>query len=178
MTNRFQTPCFDCQSSEFRFFDGACAVTSSPLPPTQGCPRERGVDLTLRINCSVVFYFQQDRLFEEDKKKKHRVRKEERSNYRSVFFFLALVWFAVLQLHLIPTGKPSSGTDFRAPRPGLGERGDCSVKKKKKAGSFLEHRPLSQSVWLKGVGLNYTQWLGPAPRHDPGWKTQEQTVDG
>lgn len=27
--------------------------------------------------------------------------------------FLVLVWLAMLQLHLIPTGKPSSGTDFR-----------------------------------------------------------------
>lgn len=29
------------------------------------------------------------------------------------FLFLVLVWLAMLQLHLIPTGKPSSGTDFR-----------------------------------------------------------------
>lgn len=33
MTNRFQTPCFDCQSSEFRFFDRVCAVTSLPCTP-------------------------------------------------------------------------------------------------------------------------------------------------
>lgn len=35
-----------------------------------------------------------------------------------VAFFFGLVWLAVLQLHLIPTAKPSSGTDFRV--PGLG----------------------------------------------------------
>lgn len=86
-------------------------------------------------------------------KKQLGVRKEVRSNYRSVhgFFFSALVWFAVLQLHLIPTGKPSSGTDFRAPRPGLGGKGGTVLSKKrkterKKVGSFLEHRPLSQSI--------------------------------
>lgn len=50
--------------------------------------------------------------------------KRARSNYRSnilwqfLFFFFGLVWLAVLQLHLIPTGKPSSGTDFREPGPG------------------------------------------------------------
>lgn len=35
MTNRFQTPCFNCQGTEFRFLNRACAVKSLPytLPP-------------------------------------------------------------------------------------------------------------------------------------------------
>lgn len=40
------------------------------------------------------------------------------------FLFLVLVCLARLQLHLIPTGKPSSGTDFRALGPGFKKRGD------------------------------------------------------
>lgn len=39
------------------------------------------------------------------------------------FLLFALVRLAVLQLHIIPTGKPSSGTDFRTPGPGMGENG-------------------------------------------------------
>ena len=57
-------------------------------------------------------------------------RSNDRSNILWQFFFGGgLVWLAVLQLHLIPTGKPSSGTDFKVPGPGWKKGGDCSLKR-------------------------------------------------
>lgn len=52
--------------------------------------------------------------------RKWTLRKEQGQAIVQTFcgIFFCLVWLAVLQLHLIPTGKPSSGTDFRVPGPG------------------------------------------------------------
>lgn len=84
------------------------------------------------------------------------INKVQLSFKHSVAFFFGLVWLEVLQLHLIPTGKSSSGTDFRAPGLGWFPSGTQAS---------------SQSIWLKGAWLNYTQWPGPALRHDPVGKT-------
>lgn len=60
-------------------------------------------------------------------------------------FFFGLVWFVVLQLHLIPTGKPSSGTDFRVPELGL-ENWEGTE------GWFSSgEQASSQCIWLKGA---------------------------
>lgn len=42
MTNRSQTRRFNCRNAEFRFFDGACAVTSIVDTIPQGHPAEGG----------------------------------------------------------------------------------------------------------------------------------------
>ena len=76
--------------------------------------------------------------------------------FRGAFFF-GLVWLAVLQLHLIPTGKPSSGTDFRVPGPGWEKGGNCSVKAWFPSGVQAS----SQSFWLKGVLAQLHPMTGP-----------------
>lgn len=47
MTNRFQTQRFNCRNTEFRFFDGACAVTSRVDTIPQGHVAEGGCSCEL-----------------------------------------------------------------------------------------------------------------------------------
>lgn len=53
-----------------------------------------------------------------------------------------------------------------------GGGGGCSVKGWFPSGAQAS----SQSIWLKGVWLNYTQRLGPAPRHSPARKTNRNRL--
>lgn len=173
MTNRFQTPCFDCQKAEFRFFDGARAFTSLPWTHPQGHPWERldyRLDPEDQLNI-LPFPAPQNMNIWGGPKQKSSIRssnseKGARSNRRSNIqwrFFFGLIWLAVLQLHLIPTGKPSSGTDFRAPGPGWEKGGNCSVKAWFPSGAQAS----SQSFWLKGVLAQLHPMTGPCSQARP-----------
>lgn len=131
MTNRSQTQHFNCQNTEFRFFDGACAVTSIVDTIPQGHPAEGGCSCELLnwprtlTEYYPTFLSTSNIHFEGGSKyKAELVLETQLKDVRLItlsmaFLFLVLVWLAILQLHLIPTGKPSSGTDFRALGPGF-----------------------------------------------------------
>lgn len=116
-SNRIQTCCFNCQSQEFTFFDGACAVTSLACTnPRQGHSKEegewgRGPTILYHLEhefllCGSLEVISAESLTVQKRRRKVKLPYKHSASSSSLSFFFYLVWFVLLQLHLIPTGKP------------------------------------------------------------------------